>query len=284
MDRRVDVHPIWSDLNERLHPLNLSQLAASRKCRLHDTTDHGEMDCLVFLLRVDMALRGKFSFSQIHEPAVFVHSEEDFLVFKEDIIRELENTCGKHYWCLAHSLIYSQSTCPSCQDTIDSVKFQLGWYEEISAGGGKHFFQLRDWTPKNEEDDVVDSNVQDNQVDEPSHIISRVGEVDKKIEETIKLIQEGEETISKGKDSTEILIESDPDASSGKGEGMFESFKNFVTRTTQQGMELGNRTPVRDLLLPNWCRIHNASHSELSCSLCTVALEQVEKRISGALK
>ena len=90
--------------------------------------------------------------------------------------------------------------------------------------------------------------------------------------------------ISKGRDSTEILIESDPDASSDEGEGMFENFKNFVTRTVQQGMELGNRTPVRDLLLPNWCRIHNAFHSELSCSLCTVALEQVEKRIPGALK
>ena len=90
--------------------------------------------------------------------------------------------------------------------------------------------------------------------------------------------------MSEGKDSTEILIESDPDASSDEGEGMFENFKNFVTRTVQQGMELGDQTPIRDLLLPNWCRIHNAFHSELSCSLCTVALEQVEKRIPGALK
>ena len=44
-------------------------------------------------------------------------------------------------------------------------------------GGGKDFFQLLSWTPKNEEgniyqDDMVGSNVQDNQMDEPSHIIS----------------------------------------------------------------------------------------------------------------
>ena len=57
--------------------------------------------------------------------------------------------------------------------------------------------------------------------------------------------------ISEGKDSIEILIESDPDTSSDDGEGMFENFKNFVIRTVQQGVELGNRTSVRDLLLPN---------------------------------
>lgn len=167
MDRRVEVLLIWFDLNKKLPPLNLSQLAASGKCRIHGTTDHGEMDCLVFLLRVDLALRGKFSFSQIHELAVFVNLEENFLVFKEDINREPENICGKRYWCFAHSLIYLESTCPSCQDTIDLVKFQLGWYEEISVGGGKHFFQLSSWAPKNEEDkiyqkDMVDSDVQDN--------------------------------------------------------------------------------------------------------------------------
>ena len=97
---------------------------------------------------MDLALRGKFSFSQIHELVVFVNSEEDFLVFKEDINREPKIICEKRYWCHAHSLIYSESTCPSCQDTIDLVKFQLGWYEEISVGGGKDFFQLLSWDTK----------------------------------------------------------------------------------------------------------------------------------------
>ena len=35
-------------------------------------------------------------------------------------------------------------------------------------------------------------------MDEPSHIISRGGEVDKKIEETIEFIQEREEMVGKG--------------------------------------------------------------------------------------
>lgn len=90
--------------------------------------------------------------------------------------------------------------------------------------------------------------------------------------------------MSEGKYSTKILIDSDPDASSDEGEHMFENFKNFMTRTVQQGMELGNQMLVRELLLPNLCRVHNVFHSELSCSLCIVALEKVEKRIPRALK
>ena len=43
-----------------------------------------------------------------------------------------------------------------------------------------------------------DSNVQDKQVNEPSHTISRGGEVDKKIEETIEFIQERERMVGKG--------------------------------------------------------------------------------------
>ena len=46
--------------------------------------------------------------------------------------------------------------------------------------------------------------------------------------------------ISEGRDSTEILIESDPNTSSDNDEGMFKNFKNFVIGTIQQGVELGN--------------------------------------------
>ena len=45
---------------------------------------------------------------------------------------------------------------------------------------------------------MVDSNVQDNQVDEPSHIISQGGEVVKKIKEKIEFIQERERMVGKG--------------------------------------------------------------------------------------
>ena len=95
MDRKVGVLPIWFDLNKRLPPWDLSQLVEPGKCRIHGTIDHEEIDCLVFLLRVDLALRGKFCFSQLHEPAVLVRSEEDFRDFKEDINRELKNMWKK---------------------------------------------------------------------------------------------------------------------------------------------------------------------------------------------
>ena len=58
----MDVLPIWFDLNKRLPPLNLSQLAALGKCRIHGTTDHGEMDCLVFSLKSGLGFKRKIFF------------------------------------------------------------------------------------------------------------------------------------------------------------------------------------------------------------------------------
>lgn len=83
-------------------------------------------------------------------------------------------------------------------------------------------------------------------------------------------------------ESTEIVVESDQE-SDQEDDGMFENFRKFLHRNVQQSVQLGNLASVRDLLLPNWCRIHNALHSELSCALCQTALEQVYKRIPQIL-
>lgn len=77
-------------------------------------------------------------------------------------------------------------------------------------------------------------------------------------------------------ESIEAIVESDRDSDN---EGMFENFRGFVPKNIQQGIELGNLACIQDLLLPNWCRIHNAFHSELSCTMCKIALEQVYKKI-----
>ena len=75
MDRWIDLLPIWFELNKQLHPCKLSQLATSGQCRIHGTTEHEEMHCLVFLLRVDLALRGKIYFLQLYEPIALFNSE-----------------------------------------------------------------------------------------------------------------------------------------------------------------------------------------------------------------
>lgn len=61
--------------------------------------------------------------------------------------------------------------------------------------------------------------------------------------------------------STEAVVESDQDFDQ-MDDGMFENFRRFVYMNIKQGIELGNLACVEDLLLPNWCRIHNAFHYE----------------------
>lgn len=35
---------------------------------------------------------------------------------------------------------------------------------------------------------------------------------------------------------------------------------------------------IQYLLLPNWCQIHNTPHSEFSCAMCKIDLNQIHKR------
>lgn len=91
-----------------------------------------------------------------------------------------------------------------------------------------------------------------------------------KVEEVLMLHgstngEQKEETL----DSTKILIEDDPEKQPGGTEDMFESFRDFVLKSVRQANELGKGTCVRDLLLPNWCRIH-VFHPEFTCGMCKI--------------
>lgn len=99
----------------------------------------------MFLLRLDLALRGNIYFSQLYELVVLFNSEEDFLEFKEDIDKKPRSGYGGNTWCSVHSVSHSKFTCPSCQDTIDLIKFKMCWYEDISVRGGNDFFQIPSW-------------------------------------------------------------------------------------------------------------------------------------------
>ena len=65
-------------------------------------------------------------------------------------------------------------------------------------------------------------------------------------------------------------------------EGIFENFRNFVLKSVKQEIELAKDASIHNLLLSNWCRIHNASHSEISCTMCKDAIAQVSKMVPQA--
>lgn len=50
----------------------------------------------------------------------------------------------------------------------------------------------------------------------------------------------------------------------------------------KQETELGKDASIKNLLLPKWCRIHEAFHSEVTCAMCKVALEQVARLVPQA--
>lgn len=62
-----------------------------------------------------------------------------------------------------------------------------------------------------------------------------------------------------------------------------ELFSNFRKKICRYAQHLDCQSSIKDLLLSDWCRVHNAAHSEVTCSLCRVALNQVCKRHSEVL-
>lgn len=92
----------------------------------------------------------------------------------------------------------------------------------------------------------------------------------------LQSINEGrclEDTIT----STEVLIESNTIDS--EGGGTFENFRDFVLNSVKQEIELGKDASIKNLLLPNWCRIHEAFLSEITCAMCKVAIEKVARLV-----
>lgn len=90
--------------------------------------------------------------------------------------------------------------------------------------------------------------------------------------------------MSKGKKSRCAPKGKNQDAHPKENEGMFENFKNFVLRSVNQEAKLSKEIHIQDLLLPNWCQIHNASHSDYSCKMYQKAIKEVYKRISQTSK
>lgn len=91
------------------------------------------------------------------------------------------------------------------------------------------------------------------------------------LQNPVEKIEENHEIVN----STEMVVESDHDTD--EEIDMFESFRGFVFKNIQQGVELGNRACIQKLLLPNWCRIHDTAHSEFSYAMCKVALNQIHE-------
>lgn len=73
--------------------------------------------------------------------------------------------------------------------------------------------------------------------------------------------------------STEMLIESKDDEPYEDGNlGLLDGFQDFMEKYVQDRLSLGARMDFQDLLLPRWCRFHNASHSEFECCNAWVSL------------
>lgn len=53
-----------------------------------------------------------------------------------------------------------------------------------------------------------------------------------------------------------------------------------MEKCIQDQLSLGAQMNFQELLWPNWCRVHNASHSEFECCLCQTIVEHVKGLIT----
>lgn len=65
---------------------------------------------------------------------------------------------------------------------------------------------------------------------------------------------------------------------------LFSSLMEFFCKYKEQVSHLNHQDSVKNFLLTGWCRVHNAAHSEITCSLCRTALNQAWKRHSEVLQ
>lgn len=65
---------------------------------------------------------------------------------------------------------------------------------------------------------------------------------------------------------------------------LFSSLKEFFCKYKGQVSHLNHQDAIEDLLLTSWCRVHNAAHLEITCSLCKTALNQALERHSEVLQ
>lgn len=78
--------------------------------------------------------------------------------------------------------------------------------------------------------------------------------------------------------STEMLIEVDDEETPEDNTfGLLDGFWDFMEKCIQNQLSLGARMNFQEILLPNWCRVHNVSHSEFEFCLCQIAVEHVKR-------
>lgn len=81
--------------------------------------------------------------------------------------------------------------------------------------------------------------------------------------------------------SIEMLVESDDEESNDDGHlGLLDEFKYFIENFVQDQLSLGARMDFQELLLPSWCRVHNAAHSEFECCLYQAAISHINGQVS----
>lgn len=78
--------------------------------------------------------------------------------------------------------------------------------------------------------------------------------------------------------SMEMPIESDDNESyNDRNLCLLDEFQHFMEKCIQDQLILGERMNFQELLLPSWCKVHNAAHSKFECCLH----QRVVKHIKG---
>lgn len=62
-----------------------------------------------------------------------------------------------------------------------------------------------------------------------------------------------------------------------KYEKIFESFKDFIWTSVSQRVEL--RSKIHELLLTNWCQIHDTTHLEFTCKMCHKEIKEAHQML-----
>lgn len=66
--------------------------------------------------------------------------------------------------------------------------------------------------------------------------------------------------------------------SSDEEDPIMDRYDTLVFRLAKDWSELKYQVDLEVLLLPNWCKLHDSSHSKFACELCQEAMKQVKEQ------